>query len=146
MSLRDLRDDLRHRLRGIELEIAQLQGRIEFLRETQQHLEFSLKYEDMRMRQEEHNMTLPFLNAVEDSPESSSLARFLRNKLSDGRNWSLEELKRAAGAESIAFDGKQPGRVLHFALLGMAQNKSVEMVERGVWRIARGAFEQSREA
>jgi hypothetical protein len=55
--------------------------------------------------------------------------------LSDHRPKSLGDLKRIAVAHGLDFNGKKPGRVIHFALLGMAQNGDVEMVEKGVWKI-----------
>lgn len=144
MALRDLRDDLRQRLRGIEIERAALQGRIEFLEDTEQHLQASLKYEEMRVRSEEHNMTLPFLG-TENEREGSALTMFVRDTLSDGRTWSLDELKGAAERAAISFDGKQPGRVLHFVLLGMSQNGGTEMVSKGMWRLRQNAPETPQE-
>lgn len=64
----------------------------------------------------------------------TELAQFLSSALSDGNNWSLGELKRLAAQNGINFGEKNPGRVIHFALLGMAQSDAVEMVEKGVWR------------
>lgn len=57
---------------------------------------------------------------------------FLREVLAGGRPGTREELEKAASDRSLNFEGKNPGRVLHFALLGMAQNGIVEMVSKGV--------------
>jgi hypothetical protein len=48
---------------------------------------------------------------------------------------SLEELKDAAVERGVPFGRKQPGRVIHFAMLGMAQNRLVERTEDGRWEL-----------
>jgi len=46
----------------------------------------------------------------------------------------LDELKAAAVKAEIDFGERSPGRVLHYALVGMAQNGSVEKHDEK-WRI-----------
>src|ERR1700683_152546 len=137
MPLRDLREDLRPRLRAIEIERAQLQERLTFLAESEKNIGSLLRYEHLRVRNDEQNLTLPLLAVgdLEAESKSSKLTLFLRDKLADGRTWTLGDLKLAAHEAGLDFGGKQPGRVLHFALLGMSQNRFVEMVGKGVWRM-----------
>jgi hypothetical protein len=136
--MRDLRDELRQRLREIEIKRAALKEQLSYLDESESNLKQVLIYEEMRVRAEEHNLVLPFLSSPGDQPiepGGSKLTLFLRDKLSNGQTWSLSDLKELAQSSGIDFAGKQPGRVLHFALLGMEQNGAVEMVEKGVWRM-----------
>ena len=46
----------------------------------------------------------------------------------------LDEIKDAAEAAEFDFGEKSPGRVLHWAMVGMAQGGSVEKVN-GKWQI-----------
>jgi hypothetical protein len=139
MAIRDLREDIRQRLQLIAIERGQIQERLSVLEETEQHLRSFAKYEEMRVKYEqEQNMSLPFVPPDEQPTESerSLLSQFLRRTLADAKNWSLDELKEAAIKSNLSFDGKNPGRVLHFALLGMSQSGLVQMVEKGVWRMS----------
>lgn len=71
-----------------------------------------------------------------ESPPShgrNPLGRFLLEALQE-RGKSLQELKREAQGKGLTFPGKHPGRVLHYALVGMSQNRLVEKVN-GMWRL-----------
>ena len=137
MALRDLREDLRHRLKLIELERAQINARLGSLSETEEHIKSLLGFEEMRIKSEQHNLALPFMvSAQMDAPPETSgpYGQFLLNILSDGKTWTLDELKKAASDAGLNFEQKLPGRVLHFALLGLAQQDLVEMVAKSTWR------------
>jgi hypothetical protein len=136
MPLHDLREELRQRLTLIDIERGQIRERLVFLEESEVHVRALLSYEEMRMRTDDPNLVLPFLSSPRgDGPERTKLTLFLRDKMADGQTWTLEDLKKAAEDSKMEFDGKQPGRVLHFALLGMAQNGTAEMVSKGTWRL-----------
>jgi hypothetical protein len=136
MALRDLREELKKRLQLVVAERGQLEGRILFLRESEQQLKALLDYEEMRVRHEESNLTFPFLSADRSGETArSKFALFIQDALAGGQTRSLEDLKQAAVDARINFEGKRPGRVLHYALLGMSQNGLVERVATGVWRM-----------
>ncbi len=68
---------------------------------------------------------------------STALARLVLHTLHQaGKSLSLEEIKDAAEEAQFDFKEKSPGRVLHWALVGMAQGGSVEKVNDR-WQIVR---------
>lgn len=137
MAVRDLREEVRQRLQLILAERGQLQQRLQFLEESEKQLKQLLAFEEMRIRYEQTNMAFPFVAPDKQNVEAdrSTLALFLKDCLLDGQSHSLGDLKAKAEDAGIEFEGKHPGRVLHFALLGMSQGGSVEMVKKGVWRM-----------
>ncbi|MBI4183214.1 MAG: hypothetical protein HY521_04360 [Proteobacteria bacterium] len=64
-----------------------------------------------------------------------SLADFLRETMTEGKAWSLQNLKREAHARGIDFGSKSPGKALHFALVALKNSGYAEMTERGVWKL-----------
>lgn len=133
VGMRDIREDLRQRLQAIALQRGELQARLGWLDKAEAHVLGLLEYEKYQaQRQQEPLFTDAELPAEEERTET---AQFLREVLADGRPRTLEELKKAASDRGLNFEGKNPGRVLHFALLGMAQNGIVEMVSKGVWHL-----------
>jgi hypothetical protein len=138
--MRDLREDLRQRLQSIAIEKGTLSERLAYLEQVERNTKSLLEYEVMRVKAETKDQPALF---PEDPPitdnERTVLSQFLRDALMDGRPRSLEDLKRLAVERGVQFGEKNPGRVLHFALLGMAQSGAVEMVDKGVWRISRAA-------
>jgi hypothetical protein len=83
----------------------------------------------------------PSLPEVSEVPSRESaarhahnpLSRFLLGTLAEGDK-NLQTLKREAKAKGLTFPGKHLGRVLHYALVGMAQNRLVEK-SNGTWRL-----------
>lgn len=74
--------------------------------------------------------------SVEHVAWTGMKTRCYRKIMASGRTWSLGELKDAATLRGLRFDdGKQPGRVLHFALIGLAQRGIVEPTPTGHWRL-----------
>jgi len=131
--MRDIREDLRQRLVSITLQRGQLQARLRWLDDAEAHVKGLLDYEKMQAQMDQQP-----LFSEEELPtdtERSEVALFLRDVLADGRPRSLDELKKHAATRNIEFGEKNPGRVLHFALLGMAQSGIVEMVDKGVWQM-----------
>jgi hypothetical protein len=139
--MRDIRDDLRHRLNRIALQRGELQQRIAWLGEMEGHIKAALEYEVM---QSEGDQAFLF---SEDAVETgrSPVAQFLREALSDLRPRTLDELKVAAGFRRLDFNGKNAGRVLHFALVGMAQSGLVESLGNGIWKLKQGTTAKKEE-
>jgi hypothetical protein len=71
---------------------------------------------------------------LDTEAQRSPIARFLFCALATGSTLSLAELKLMAQAQGIRFGNKVPGRVLHFALVGMRQNGLVSQVGKGCWK------------
>lgn len=131
MPMRDIRDDLRQRLTKIGIQRGELQARLTWLARMQEHIEAALEYETTLS----DNQAMLFSEHVGELNRSSSLAQFIRESLADLRPRTLDELKIAANAKGLDFKDKNPGRVLHFALVGMAQSNLVESLGGGVWRL-----------
>jgi hypothetical protein len=117
---------------------AELQQRLAWLGQVQEHIKATLDYE---IQDAEGIQSLLFMEGADEVERGSPIATFLREVLSDFRPRSLDELKVMAGSRGIDFKDKNPGRVLHFALVGLAQNKMVESLGNGVWRLYRGVAE-----
>jgi len=133
--VRDLREDLRQRLQALALERATLSERLAYLDQIEVQTKNLLEYEVMRIQAGSAAQQGLFTDTQIADSQRSDLSLFLRDALSDGTPRPLGYLKRAAQKRQIDFGGKNPGRVLHFALTGMAQNGIVEMEEKGVWRL-----------
>jgi hypothetical protein len=69
------------------------------------------------------------------SPAAGSpLSVFLRGVLADGRPHQLAELTGLVEAKGgLVRENAKPGRVIHFALLGMSQHGHVERRKDGAW-------------
>lgn len=129
--MRDIREDLRQRLVKITAQRAELQTRMGWLDEMEAHIKAALEYE--RAQAEFDQASLVF-----DEPsngEHSAIAQFIRDILSDLKGRTLDELKSAAQHRGLPFGEKNPGRVLHFTLVGMKQSGIVDRDTDGRWRL-----------
>jgi len=132
--MRDIRKDLRERIEDIRSHQEVLQLRIKRLEEQAAMLENLLKQEeaDWQVRQP----ALFDLGKGSSARVRSELSRFLLAALNDGKPHGIVELVDLAQSKGIPIKGKSPRKAIHFALVGMKQNKIVEMLESGVWKIA----------
>lgn len=135
VSMIDLREELRQRLSAIDLEKATIRERLTWLDHLTEQVKGLLEFETMRVRSLVGDQ--PGLFPGDNDGERSMLSMFIRDALNDGLPHTLDDLKRVAQDRGMQFGDKNPGRVLHFALLGMAQNGVVEMVDKGIWKLAR---------
>ncbi|MBZ5580333.1 MAG: hypothetical protein LAP40_27575 [Acidobacteriia bacterium] len=131
--MRDIREDLRQRLQSIALQRGELQARMEWLDKAEAHVRGLMEYEKYQVQTQQEPLFSQ--DQLPAEGERTAIAQFLREALADGRSRTLEELKKSAAVRDVNFEGKNPGRVLHFALLGMAQSGVVAMVNKGVWQI-----------
>lgn len=70
---------------------------------------------------------------AEKKQSGKSLGKFLLATLRE-RPKNLDTLKREAQIAGLQFGSKHPGRVIHYALVGMAQNRLVERIN-GLWML-----------
>lgn len=136
--MRDIREDLRQRLSFVAGQRGEMRARLEWLDRVEEQLRGLLEYERLLQQEVAQESDRPESRYHEEQllAERMNLSQFLRSALSDAKPHTLDELKREAEKIGFDFAGKNPGRVIHFALLGMAQNGIVQMVERGVWQLA----------
>jgi len=71
------------------------------------------------------------------------LARFLVGALGDGRPHRLAEIVRLATDTHFDFGTKNPGRSIHFALIGLQENDFVRRLEDGTWQWRIGGHKQT---
>ena len=141
ITLRDIRSDLQERLALVSKERADLEQRKSEIDQLEAGIRALLQHENQGF--------VPSANGHAPNPPSNNggtdLARFLLDTLRDsGGPLSLDELKDAAEAAKFDFGEKRPGRVLHWALVGMAQSDGVEKVD-DKWRI-KEALQETRAA
>ena len=134
---RDIRSDLQMRLNELEAERKNLEKRLSDMTEISSSLCLLLEHENRRWAQlsllPEEKKTL--------QPAQTELSQAILKLLADNQDWQLSRLADTLSQMGFNFGEKKPGRVLHFALIGMSQHKLVEKVGNGVWRIGSKAKE-----
>jgi hypothetical protein len=139
--MRDIRPDLQERLQSILNKRQSLQRRLDALAVEETLLTSLLRAEDAAYPPcslfdalEEPELTQP--GPIQpDAPLSEVLLSTLKEKSGMA---SLDELKESASKRGFSFGAKQPGRVIHFALIGMSQHKLVEKKD-GRWTLVQQA-------
>ena len=132
--MRDIRKDLRERIKGIRSEQEFLQFRINELDKRAVMLEGLLKEEETNWKDKQPSLSgFAELRPVK---AHSELGSFLLSVLGDGKSHNTEELVGLVQSKGISIKGKSPRRAVHFSLVGMKQNKLVEMPSSCVWKIA----------
>lgn len=134
--MRDIRQDIRDRLKQLVQEREQHKLALEELGERERSLKALLVDEMHRWRSLE-----PSLFQTGESQNSQTakqereltLSKFLLGTLGDGRPWSLDELKAEIAATDLLADSSSPGRALNFALVGLQRHGYVERLETGKW-------------
>jgi hypothetical protein len=79
-------------------------------------------------------LTSPLFAGTEQQGSVLSQVLLETLKSKGGIAW-LGELKESAVERGVPFGDKQPGRVIHFAMLGMAQHNLVARETDGRWRL-----------
>jgi hypothetical protein len=74
------------------------------------------------------------VGAGETRVGQTPLAKFLVRSLADHRPHSLADLVAQAEQAHFDFGIKNPGRSIHFALIGLQRNRYVRRLESGTWR------------
>jgi hypothetical protein len=130
--MRDIRPDLRERLKSVLIKRQSHQKALDNLAAEEQLLTKMLQSEDAMFE-----VPSTLFDAAEDvgpaqptAPLSEVLIETLK---AHSGSASLDELKEGAAQRRVPFGGKQPGRVIHFAMLGMAQHRLVDRKDDGRW-------------
>ena len=129
--MRDIRQDLKERLASVFAKRTSLMKELNEVDEQASMIKALLEAEDSMWR-EINPPLFEGANEKPSSPLSQVLLDCLRTRAGAA---SLDELKDAAVQRGIPFGGKQPGRVIHFAMLGMAQHDLVERTSDGRWEL-----------
>lgn len=127
--------DLRAKLQAVALERQTMQRRLEHLERVEEALRLLITEEQASSAGQLALITLPGTNgARRHILGNTPVSRSILESLGDGGVRPLAVLAQIAEAKGVAFDDKNPGRVLHFALIGLQRNGYAAKDERG-WRL-----------
>ena len=135
--MRDIRQDLKERLGTVFTKRHSLTKELQSLDEQAARIKALLDAEDAMWQE----INPPLFEGLNDKTQSSPLSQVLLDVLraKDGPA-TLDELKDAAVRRGVPFGDKQPGRVIHFAMIGMAQHNLVARHADGRWGLAEGTL------
>lgn len=136
--MRDIRDDLQERLGAIDQELHLLDERSIALNKEAEMLRALLQRENHRWHGAQPSLfTAPVHagNGNGAAPARTLLSKMVIEALADQRWHDVSEIAAAVSAKGYEFGEKAPGRVLHFALLGMRQSGVVKRSKQGRWRL-----------
>jgi hypothetical protein len=129
--MRDIRSDLQERLNVIAADREELQRRMTELAHIEDGIKALLQRESVQFVASVNDSG----NGIHAATGGTELARLVLQTLRQANKpLHLDEIKDAAEAAEFDFGEKSPGRVLHWAMVGMAQGGSVEKVN-GKWQI-----------
>lgn len=112
-------------LASLKEEKAQLEARLETLEEREDTLKAWLAEEQPAQRE---------LEIPAGANGSTPLSGFIRAVLADGKPHQLDEIATLAKAKGgLIREGKMPGRVVHFALVGLSQHGYAKRNTDGAW-------------
>ena len=119
-----VKDNIKVMLDSVKAEREQMQRRLEMLVARETTL---LAW----LAEEQPSQTA--LPTAENTNGSTPLSGFLQSALRDGKPHHLHELGERAFKRGLIGDGKSPGRVVHFALIGLQQHNLVHRTKDGEW-------------
>jgi chromosome segregation ATPase len=132
--MRDIRKDLEERIEAIESRKVHFLFQIKRLDEKLTGLRQLLEQEEAEWKAKQPSL-LDLGKDIAPIKTHTELSRFLINTLSDGKLHRTNEIAALAQSRNIPIKGKSYRRAVHFSLLGMKNNKLVDWIESGVWRI-----------
>jgi hypothetical protein len=128
--MRDIRSDLQERLDAVAKDRFALQAQLTEL----DHIETGIK----ALMQREGMLFVAASNGNGSHSEAeirTPLSQFVLQTLREAQQpMPLDKVRDEAIKAGLDFGDKSPGRVVHWALVGMAQHGSVEKLKSG-WRI-----------
>lgn len=132
--MRDIRIDLKERLTDLSKERAELQGRLTAIEEMESGIMALLAHEELRLSNAGAiaSLVLTHPDADGNGFGSTPVSRLILDTLKTStRPVPLAEFKRLAEEAHIDFGPKKPGRVLHWALVGLTQNGHLGVIGKG---------------
>jgi hypothetical protein len=125
--MNDIRQDLRERIDVYDSEIAELNDAIKTLESEAKHARELLAIEERRWAR----VTGPLFEKSEPEPQGQ-LSGVVLDVLSKQDSMELSHIKEAVVGRGYPFGEKDPGRSLHFALVGLSKQGLVQKVD-GRW-------------
>jgi hypothetical protein len=128
--MRDIRSDLRERLTKLAAQMARLQEELDELSDVEDGIKMLLRQEEAQFA----NESAPLF--PESNDVGSGLAQLIIHTMREkNRPVDLDELKDVITKTQYDFGEKNPGRVIHFALVGMNHGGLVERLNDKRWMI-----------
>lgn len=124
MSVENQTETLKAMLDSVDAEIGQTEERLSKLKQRRETVRAWLAEE------QPSQASLPIENGTNGS---TPLSGFLRSVLADGKPRTAQELGALASAKGLVEGDKSPGRVAHFALVGLSQHDYVKRNNEGTW-------------
>ena len=131
--MRDISGDLGERLGEVEAERGRLQRQLEALVEREKILRSMLESEASRWGQQRLSPLIPMANG--HSGVGGPYGKFVIEALSPGAPQGLTYLKKLATDMGVDFGDKSPGRVLHYALVGLKERGLVRRTDTDEWEL-----------
>lgn len=130
--MRDIRQDLRERRDFVRAKRIEHAAAAERLLAQEKTLDSLIEEEDAIWEK-----LAPRLFEGTDEQQGSVLSQVLLDTLKSKSDLSasLDELKESAVQRGVPFGEKKPGRVIHFAMLGMEQHDLVAKTPDGRWQL-----------
>ena len=139
--MRDIRKDLEERIDALDRRKAHFLIQAKQIDEKVAILEQLLEQEKAEWEAKQPSL-LDLGKDIAPVKTHTELSRFLLNTLSDGKLHRTTEIAALAQSRNIPIKGKSYKRAVHFSLLGMKNNKLVDWVESGVWKIHKNGSSQ----
>lgn len=134
-EMRDIREDLKERIRVLTLEQERLQKEIAELEGKKNLLGDLLHAEELRWCAVQPASIESPPGAPPAAPVAHrSLRELILDIMSDYDSWSGSMITRIACNRGFRFGASSPGRVVHYTLIGMAKIGWVEQLGQGRWR------------
>jgi hypothetical protein len=133
--MRDIRQDLRDRLKELDASISHLEA-------TRRTLLELLESEEKRWTKSGDTAVLPRGEPVPTplSTPTPTLKEVIEEILDNGEIWSSMIMAQAAAKRGCDFRGSAPGRAVQAILLNMLRSGQVESVGDGKWRLKQETF------
>lgn len=136
--MRDIRADLQERLTHVEKELRTIEAKFNNLQSLRETLRVMVAAEAEKWDGLGAQKGL-FTNGNGATHEAEShatpLSAILQEVMSDRKKVHLKDIAEAVVKHGYPFGEKKPGRVLHFALLGMKSGGLVERLGEGYWKL-----------
>jgi len=134
---RDIRDDLRQRLAGLEKERRDVHQRLKQIDARETAIRTLLEQEERLWAREEATLFAYERRIQQPAPggKEETLTKFLLDTLSDGRAWSLDDIKSLAKEKRLLLESKSPGRAINFRLVGLERHGYVRRTRSGKWML-----------
>ncbi|MFN7935451.1 MAG: hypothetical protein U0R19_19130 [Bryobacteraceae bacterium] len=127
--MRDIREDLRERLREADLQVAHLRQQLAKAEEARDSIATLIGFEMQRWKTSAEDEAFP----RQDKIPGLELGQLIEELLSTGEEWSTHAIAAVAARRGVDFGTSSPGRSVHFTMLNLLRSGKVEQSKSGNW-------------